>query len=88
MVVGHGGLAVPSRGLSSFNSWALELGLSSCCSQAQMFPGMWVLPKPGTEPITPALLDGILTTGPPGKPSSCFAAKIKALGDGTAWKNP
>ena len=82
-----GALVVPSRGLSSFNLWALELGLSSCGSQAQMFPGMWVLPKPGTEPVTPALLGRFLTTGPPGKPSSCFAAEIKALGDGTAWKN-
>ena len=82
-----GALVVPSRGLSSFNLWALELGLSSCGSQAQMFPGMWVLPKPGTEPVTPALLGRFLTTGPPGKPSSCFATKIKALGDGTAWKN-
>ena len=28
--------------------------------------GMWDLPRPGVEPISPALQGGFLTTGPPG----------------------
>ena len=28
---------------------------------------MWSLPRPGIEPISPALAGGFLTTGPPGK---------------------
>ena len=30
---------------------------------------MWDLPGPGLEPVSPALADGFLTTGPPGKPT-------------------
>ena len=29
---------------------------------------MWALPRPGIEPVSPALADGVLTTGPPEKP--------------------
>ena len=29
--------------------------------------GMWNLPGPGLEPVSPALAGGFLTTGPPGK---------------------
>ena len=35
------------------------------CSAA----GMWDLPGPGLEPVSPALAGGFLTTAPPGKPS-------------------
>ena len=31
---------------------------------------MWDLPRPGLEPVSPALAGGFLTTAPPGKP--CF----------------
>ena len=30
---------------------------------------MWDLPAPGIESMSPALVAGFLTTGPPGKPS-------------------
>ena len=30
--------------------------------------GMWDLPRPGLEPVSPALAGGFLTTEPPGKP--------------------
>ena len=30
---------------------------------------MWDLPRPGLEPVSPALADGFLTTAPPGKPN-------------------
>ena len=42
--------------------------LSSCGSWAQLLRGMWDLPRPGLEPVSPALAGGFLTTAPPGKP--------------------
>ena len=41
--------------------------LSSYGSRAQLLRGMWDLPRPGLEPLSPALEGGFLTTGPPGK---------------------
>ena len=46
--------------------------LSSCGSRAQMLRGMWDLPRPGLEPVSPALAGGFLTTAPPGKPPIWF----------------
>ena len=43
-------------------------GFSSCGSQAKFLRGMWDLPGPGLEPVSPALAGGFLTTEPPGKP--------------------
>ena len=42
--------------------------LSSCGSWAQLLRGMWDLPRPGLEPMSPALAGKFLTTAPPGKP--------------------
>ena len=42
--------------------------LSSCGSRAQLLRGMWDLPRPGHEPVSPALAGRFLTTVPPGKP--------------------
>ena len=42
--------------------------LSSCGSRAQLPRGMWDLPGPGLEPVSPALAGRLLTTAPPGKP--------------------
>ena len=42
--------------------------LSSCGARAQLFRGMWDLPRPALEPVSPALAGGFLTTAPPGKP--------------------
>ena len=33
--------------------------------------GMWDLPRPGLEPVSPALAGGFLTTAPPGKSPHC-----------------
>ena len=33
---------------------------------------MWGLPRPGIEPVSPALAGGFLTTAPPGKPLLTF----------------
>ena len=42
--------------------------LSNCGSRAQLLRGMWDLPRPGLEPMSPALAGGFSTTAPPGKP--------------------
>ena len=45
---------------------------------------MWDLPRPGLEPVSPALAGGFLTTLPPGKPlkyfnknNTCSSLKVK-----------
>ena len=44
--------------------------LSSCGSRAQLLRGMWDPPRPGLEPVSPALAGRFLTTAPPGKSST------------------
>ena len=41
---------------------------SNCGSRAQLLRGMWDLPRPGLEPVSPALAGRFSTTAPPGKP--------------------
>ena len=41
--------------------------LSNCGSWAQLLRGMWDLPRPGLEPMCPALAGRFSTTAPPGK---------------------
>ena len=42
--------------------------LSNCGSRAYLLRGMWDLPRPGLEPVSPALAGRFSTTAPPGKP--------------------
>ena len=57
--------------------------LSSCGSRAQLLRGMWHLPRPGLEPVSPALAGRVSTTAPPGKPS-----QLKYLDqDYQQWEN-
>ena len=42
--------------------------LSNCGSRAQLLRSMWDLPRPGLEPVSPALAGRFSTTAPPGKP--------------------
>ena len=42
--------------------------LSNCGSRAQSLRGMWDPPRPGLEPVSPALAGRFSTTAPPGKP--------------------
>ena len=42
--------------------------LSSCGSRAQLLRGMWDPPRPGLEPVSPALAGRFSTTAPSGKP--------------------
>ena len=46
--------------------------LSNCGSRAQLLHGMWDLPRPGLEPVSPALAGRFSTTAPPGKPQLYF----------------
>ena len=54
-------------GFSCCGLLALERRLSSCGARAQLLRGMWDLPRPELEPLSPALAGGFLTTAPPGK---------------------
>ena len=44
--------------------------LSSCGSGAQLLCGMWDLPRPGLESVSPALAGRLSTAAPPGKPKT------------------
>ena len=55
-------------GFSSCGSRALECRLSSCGAWAYLLCGMWDLPRPGLERMSPALAGGFLTTVPQGSP--------------------
>ena len=46
--------------------------LSNCGPQAQSLRGMWDPPRPGLEPVSPALAGRLPTTAPPGKPLASF----------------
>ena len=53
--------------------------LSSCGSRAQLLHGMWDPPRPGLEPMSPALAGRFSTTAPPGKPRILSIKKKKFL---------
>ena len=74
-------LVAASRGHSSSRCTGLSLSwplvaehrlqtrrLSSCGSRAQSLRGMWDLPRPELELVSPALAGRLSTTAPPGKP--------------------
>ena len=66
--------------LSSCGSLALERRLSSCGAQAWLLRGMWDLPRPGLEPMSPALAGGFLTTAPSGNSLYfCFVNKFLCI---------
>ena len=75
-----------ARGLQQL--W--RMGFSSCGAQAQLLRGMWDLPRPGLEPVSPALAGGFLTTAPPGKPlllpSLCLCLICSFLVCFLSWK--
>ena len=53
--------------------------LSSCGSRAQLLRGMWELPRPGLEPVFPALAGRFSTTAPSGKPFIASWHKSRSL---------
>ena len=69
---------VVARGHSSCGARALEHRLSSCGARASLLRGVWDLPGPGLEPMSPALASGFLTSAPPGK--SLYYLFLAALG--------
>ena len=50
--------------------------LSNCGSRAQSLCGMWDLPRPGLEPVSPALAGRFSTTAPPGKPCAPLLTNV------------
>ena len=58
---------VAVHGLSSLGSWTLEHRTSSCGSQTWLLRGMRDLPRPGIEPVSPALTGEFFTIEPLGK---------------------
>ena len=48
---------------------------SSCVSRAHLLRGMWIPPRPGLEPVSPALAGRLSTSAPPGKPLFCCILK-------------
>ena len=69
----RGPLFIAVRGpLTIAASLVAECRLSSCGSRAQLLRGMWDLPRPGLEPLSPSLAGRLSTTAPPGKPSRCL----------------
>ena len=49
--------------------------LSNCGSRAQPVRSMWDPPRPGLEPVFPALAGRFSTTAPPGKPHTYILNK-------------
>ena len=61
--------------------------LSNCGSRAKPLRGMWDLPRPRLEPVSPALAGGFSTTAPPGKPQRCFLnSALRSIGE--LWSAP
>ena len=60
--------AVEYAGFGSCSSQALEHRLNTCGSWADLLLSMWDLPRPGIEPVSPALAGRFFTTEPTGKP--------------------
>ena len=46
--------------------------VSNCGSRAQLLRSMWDLPRPGLEPVSPALAGRFSITAPPGKPYNLY----------------
>ena len=65
------------RMLSSCDLQALGHRLSSCGARVQLLRGMWDLPGPGLEPVSPASAGGFLTTEPLGKSIAPFILFLK-----------
>ena len=53
--------------------WLQMRRLSNCGSQAELLRGMWDLPGPGLEPMSPALAGRFSTTAPPGNPRFLYS---------------
>ena len=70
LIVVHGPLTIVASLVAEHRLQTRRL--SSCGSRAQLLRGMWDLPRPGLEPVSPALAGRFSTTAPPGKPSATY----------------
>ena len=66
-------------GVSSCSSRAPEHRLSSCGPLAQFPRGMYHLPRPGIEPVSPTMAGRFFITEPPGKPNKQTTVLLKYL---------
>ena len=74
-------------GCAGFSTGASQLWCSVSRTQAQqLWPmdlvapgGMWDLPGPGTEPMSPASAGGFLPTMPAGKPQAWFLMRFMEI---------
>ena len=69
-IVAHGPLTIAASLVAEHSLQTRRL--SNCGSRAQLLRGMWDLPRPGLEPVSPALAGRLSTTVPPGKPLLLF----------------
>ena len=68
----HCGEPCGAQALGARASVVVARGLSSCGAEGQLLCGMWDLPIPGLETLSPALAGGFLITEPPGKLTRIF----------------
>ena len=60
--------------------------LSNCGSRVQLLRGMWDLPRPRLEPVSPALAGRFSTTVPPGKPQYLLNDSLLSILLPLAWR--
>ena len=68
-----------AQALGSRASVVVAHRLSSCGAQAQLLCGLWDLPGPGIEPVSPALTGRFLTSGPPGKAQAPTLESVEGI---------
>ena len=72
-------------GFRSCVSQALEHRLSSCGAWTLLVCGRWDPPRPGIEPVFPALAGGFFITGPLKKSEVCLFNCLLLLGCWKRW---
>lgn len=50
--------------------WSTQASVAAVYRLSRLTACGIIVPGPGIEPVSPALAEGLLTTGPPGKPLS------------------
>ena len=71
-----------SRPLLLWSTGSRRAGSVVVAHGAQLLRGTWDLPRPGLEPVSPALAGRLSTTAPPGKPTSFLRyGKMRPTGE-------
>ena len=73
----HGPLIIAASLVAEHRLQTRRLG--SCGSRAELLRGMWDLPRPGLEPVSPSLAGRFSTAAPPGKPDPGDFLKMTCL---------